>query len=176
MQMTMNVLRAGAAIALAVYGGAPDVQASENVAATALEQVILDRQGIMEGLYNLLDEMEDAAGSGASLQKLRANAEVIAVTLPAIAYMFPTESNPDHPAFRTKFPTYATGRIWSERKNFEEMLQSTTRIASELSQAPNTTPLDVAFSAQLSAACDGCHAAFRAPINLPLGYESTRGR
>jgi hypothetical protein len=88
------------------------------------DAIILARQGLMEGIYQYMDDADDWTGQSARasdaamLQALTREAAHTALMLPAFKQLFPPSTNPKSPEFSATFQTYALPAIWQNRISF----------------------------------------------------------
>lgn len=137
-------------------------------APASLEQdaMILARQGLMEGIYQYMDDAEDwtgqsaGASDGAMLQALTREAAQTALMLPAFKQLFPPSTNPESPEFSSMFETYALPAIWAEPALFSAKLDATVAAINALSMARDRSEYARRFEI-LQATCDACHDRFR---------------
>jgi cytochrome c556 len=130
------------------------------------EEIILARQGLMEAVYELLNDGEMPENT-AEATAMQANAEAVAASLPALKFLFPPETNPQHPNYKSSYPTYALPIIWEEFDRFSEYLVTTTDAAHALANATDPARFPE-LARRLLTECEACHAAFRAPYQSPF--------
>jgi cytochrome c556 len=135
------------------------------------EEIILARQGLMEAAYELLNDGENPQ-SNAEAAAMQANAEAVAASLPALKFLFPPETSPQHPNYKSSYPTYALPIIWTEFDRFSRYLVATTDAAHALANATDPARFPE-LARRLLAACETCHAAFRAPYQSPFDAPAT---
>jgi cytochrome c556 len=145
--------------------------AARKAAVLADEQdaLILARQGLMEGVYQYLEDAEDWTGqdNGVMLQALTREAGHIALMLSAFKQLFPPSTNPESPDFSATFETFALPTIWAEPVLFSAMLDATVAAINVLSMAPDGSEYTRRLQA-LQATCDACHDHFRRVYVSPL--------
>ncbi len=152
-----------------------DVPAQKAAMSVSDEQdaIILARQGLMEGIYQYMDDAEDWTGqsAGASdaamLQALTREAAHTALMLPAFKQLFPPFTNPESPEFSATFETYALPGIWAKRDDFSAELDATVAALNVLSMARDRSEYARRLEA-LQATCDACHDHFRRVYVSPL--------
>jgi cytochrome c556 len=130
------------------------------------EEIILARQGLMEGMYELLNDGENPENS-AEATAMQANAEAVAASLPALKFLFPPETSPQNPSYKSSYRTYALPIIWQEFDRFSQYLVATTDAAHALANATDPARFPE-LGRRLLASCEACHARFRAPYQLPI--------
>jgi cytochrome c556 len=148
--------------------GAP-VQKGAARASDEQDAVILARQGLMEGIYQYMDDAEDwtGQGDGVMLQALTREAAHLALMLSAFKQLFPPSTNPQNPEFSATFETYALPAIWAEPAVFSARLDATVAAINALSMAPDQPEFARRLQA-LQATCDACHDRFRRVYVSPL--------
>jgi hypothetical protein len=100
-RLTMRLgkhLQAAGASAVLVFGagGVLDTAPGKEISTAdpkIQEEIILARQGLMEGLYELLNDGESPENS-TEATAMQANAEAVAASLPALKFLFPPETSP----------------------------------------------------------------------------------
>jgi cytochrome c556 len=173
-RLTMRLgkhLQAAGASAVLVFGagGVLDMAPGKEISTAdpkIQEEIILARQGLMEGLYELLNDGESPENS-TEATAMQANAEAVAASLPALKFLFPPETSPQHPNYKSSYPTYALPVIWEEFDRFSQHLVATTDAAHALANATDPARFPE-LARRLLAECEACHAAFRAPYQSPL--------
>src|SRR5262249_23891836 len=107
---------------------------ARNAAKSASDEqdaMILARQGLMEGIYQYMEDADDwtdhsaGASDAAMLQALTREAAHTALTLPAFKQLFPSSTNPESPEFSSTFETYALPGIWTKPDVFSADLDAT---------------------------------------------------
>jgi cytochrome c556 len=152
-----------------------DVPARRAATSATHEQdvMILARQGLMEGIYQYMDDAEDWTGqsAGASdaemLQALTREAAHTALMLPAFKQLFPPSTNPESSEFSATFETYALPAIWAKPDIFSADLDATVAALNVLSMARDRSEYARRLEA-LQATCDACHDRFRRVYVSPL--------
>jgi cytochrome c556 len=154
---------------------AADVSAQKPATSASGEQdaLILARQGLMEGIYQYMDDAEDWTGQSAGatdaamLQALTREAAHTALMMPAFKQLFPPFTNPESPQFSSTFETYALPGIWATPDVFSADLDATVAALNVLSMAGNRPEYARRLEA-LQATCDACHGHFRRVYVSPL--------
>jgi cytochrome c556 len=133
------------------------------------DAVILARQGLMEGIYQYMDDAEDwtGQGDGVMLQALTREASHLALMLAAFKQLFPPSTNPQSPEFSSAFETYALPAIWAEPALFSAKLDAMVAAINALSMASNRREFVLRLQT-LQATCDACHDRFRKDYVSPL--------
>jgi cytochrome c556 len=152
-----------------------DVPARKAAMSASDEQdaMILARQGLMEGIYQYMDDADDWTGqsAGASdaamLQALTREAAHTALMLPAFKQLFPPFTNPESPEFSSMFETYALPGIWAKPDIFSADLDATVAALNVLSMARDRSEYARRLEV-LQATCDACHDHFRRVYVSPL--------
>ena len=135
--------------------------------------MILARQGLMEGIYQYMEDADNwvdqggSASDSATLQALTREAAHVALMLPAFKQLFPPSTNPDSQEFSATFDTYALPAIWAEPDAFSADLDATIKAVNALSMAPDRTEYARRLQA-LQATCERCHDHFRRVYVSPL--------
>jgi len=130
------------------------------------DAMILSRQGLMEGIYQYVEDAEDwteqspGAGDGATLHALTREAAHMALMLPAFKQLFPPSTNPASQEFSSTFDTYALPAIWAEPDLFATRLDATVAAINVLAMARERSEYAQRLQA-LQATCDACHDRFR---------------
>jgi len=102
-----------------------------NPVADAQDSMVLARQGLMEGIYQYMEDAEDwteqspSANDTAMLRALTREAAHMALVLPALQQLFPPSTNPASPEFVSRFDSYALPVIWTEPDSFAAKLDDT---------------------------------------------------
>jgi cytochrome c556 len=130
------------------------------------DEIILARQGLMEAVYELLNEGERPEND-AELAAMHVNAEAVALSLPPLKHLFPAATNPRSPNYRSSYTTYALPIIWEEFERFSQYLTAATDAAHAFANARDPAQFPE-LAGRLLAACETCHAAFRAEFQSPL--------
>lgn len=134
--------------------------------ADAQDNMVLARQGLMEGIYQYMEAAEDwteqssGASDAAMLQALTREAAHMALVLPALRQLFPPSTNPANPEFVSRFDTYALPVIWTEPDGFAAKLDATIAAINVLAMARDRAEFAKGHQA-LQATCDACHDRFR---------------
>lgn len=154
-----------------------DVPARKAAISASDEQdaTILARQGLMEGIYQYMEDADDwtdrSASAGASdaamLQALTREAAHTALMLPAFKQLFPPFTNPESPEFSATFDTYALPGIWAKPDMFSADLDATVAALNVLSMARDRSEYARRLEA-VQATCDACHDHFRRVYVSPL--------
>jgi cytochrome c556 len=152
-----------------------DVPARKAAMSASDEQdaMILARQGLMEGIYQYMEDADDwtdrsaSAGDAAMLQALRREAGHTALMMPAFKQLFPPFTNPESPEFSATFETYALPGIWAKPDIFSADLDATVAALNVLSMARDRAEYAQRLEA-LQATCDACHDHFRKVYVSPL--------
>jgi len=152
-----------------------DVPARKAAMSASDEQdaMILARQGLMEGIYQYMDDADDWSGqsAGASdaamLQALTREAAHTALMLPAFKQLFPSSTNPESREFSATFETYALPGISAKPALFSADLDATVAALNVLSIARDRSEYAPRLEA-LQATCDACHDHFRRVYVSPL--------
>jgi cytochrome c556 len=137
-----------------------------NPTADAQDAMVLARQGLMEGIYQYMEDAEDwaeqspAASDTAMLQALTREAAHMALVLPALRQLFPPSTNPASPQFVSRFDTYALPVIWTEPDSFAAKLDATIAAINVLAMARSRAEFANGHKV-LQATCDACHERFR---------------
>jgi cytochrome c556 len=137
------------------------------------DAMILARQGLMEGIYQYVDDGEDWTGqsAGASdtamLQALTREAAHTALMLPTFKQLFPPFTNPESQEFSATFETYALPGIWAKPDVFSADLDATVAALNVLGMARDRSEYARRLEA-LQATCDACHDHFRRVYVSPL--------
>jgi len=156
--------------ALAAYSSAPGAQiqapATDKAASAEQDAMILARQGLMEGIYQYLEDADEwtdqKAGTddAAMLRTLTREAAHMALVLPAFKQLFPPATNPENPSFTSAFDTYALPAIWTNPDRFAAALDATIAAINILAMARDRAEFTQRLQA-LQATCDACHDRFR---------------
>src|SRR5437660_1985024 len=109
-----------------------DVSARKPAMSASDEQdaMILARQGLMEGIYQYMEDADNwtdqsaGASDAAMLQALTREAAHTALMLPAFKQLFPPSTNPENPEFSATFETYALPGIWANPNIFSADLDA----------------------------------------------------
>ena len=130
------------------------------------DEIILARQGLMEAVSGLMNEGEipENAAEAAAMQ---ANSEAVALSLPALKFLFPVETDPNHPNFKASYRTYALPAIWADFDKFSKYLDASVDAAYALERSHDAEQFP-ALARRLLATCEACHAEFRAPFQSPF--------
>jgi cytochrome c556 len=154
-----------------------DVPARKAAMAASDEQdaMILARQGLMEGIYQYMEDADEwtdrtasaSARDAAMLQALTREAAHTALMLPAFKQLFPPFTNPESPEFSATFETYALPGIWAKPDIFSADLDATVAALNVLSMARDRSEYARRLEA-LQATCDACHDHFRRVYVSPL--------
>ena len=137
------------------------------------DAMILARQGLMEGIYQYMEDADDwtdqsaGAGDAAMLKALTREAAHTALMLPAFKQLFPPFTNPESPDFSATFDTYALPGIWAKPDIFSADLDATVAALNVLSMARDRSEYARRLEA-LQATCDACHDHFRRVYVSPL--------
>jgi cytochrome c556 len=137
------------------------------------DAVILARQGLMEGIYQYMEDADEwtdrsaGAGDAAMLQALTREAAHTALMLPAFKQLFPPFTNPESPDFSATFDTYALPGIWAKPDIFSADLDAAVAALNVLSMARDRSEYARRLEA-LQATCDACHDHFRRVYVSPL--------
>jgi len=142
---------------------------------TSQEQdaVILARQGLMDGIYQYVEDADDwteksaAPNDSAMLQALTREAAHTALMLPAFKQLFPPPTNPESAEFSSMFDTYALPAIWADPARFSADLDATIAAINVLSMARSRSEFTQRLES-LQATCDACHDHFRRVYVSPL--------
>jgi cytochrome c556 len=154
---------------------AADVSARKTAmsASDAQDAMILARQGLMEGIYQYMEDADDwtdrsaSASDAAMLQALTREAAHTALMLPAFKQLFPPFTNPESPDFSATFDTYALPGIWAKPDIFSADLDATVAALNVLSMARDRSEYARRLEA-VQATCDACHDHFRRVYVSPL--------
>lgn len=165
--VSATALAAGSAFAC-IVGVVSLANAQEGTAVSAARQneIILDRQTFMEGVYEWLNE-GDVPDDPVKYAAMKEEAQRISEILPALQYMFPPETNPDDPRFKATFKTYALPGIWKNYGQFSANLKSVVDTTAAMWRTTNKADF-TKLAKQLDEKCDACHDQFRAPFNTPF--------
>jgi cytochrome c556 len=152
-----------------------DVPARKAAMSASDEQdaMILARQGLMEGIYQYIEDADEwtdrsaSAGDAAMLQALTREAAHTALMLPAFKQLFPPFTNPESPEFSATFDTYALPGIWAKPDIFSADLDATVAALNVLSMARDRSEYARRLEA-VQATCDACHDHFRRVYVSPL--------
>jgi len=152
-----------------------DVATRKGAKSAADEQdtMILARQGLMEGIYQYMEDADDwtdqspGAGDAAMLKSLTREAAHTALMLPAFKQLFPPSTNPESQEFSATFDTYALPAIWAKPDIFSADLDATVAALNVLSMARDRSEYARRLEA-LQATCDACHDHFRRVYVSPL--------
>jgi cytochrome c556 len=152
-----------------------DVPARKAAMSASDEQdaMILARQGLMEGIYQYMEDADEwtdrsaSAGDAAMLQALTREAAHTALMLPAFKQLFPPFTNPESPEFSATFDTYALPGIWAKPDIFSADLDATVAALNVLSMARDRSEYARRLEA-VQATCDACHDHFRRVYVSPL--------
>jgi cytochrome c556 len=152
-----------------------DVATRKGAKSAADEQdtMILTRQGLMEGIYQYVEDADDwtdqspGASDAAMLKALTREAAHTALMLPAFKQLFPPSTNPESPEFSATFDTYALSAIWAKPDIFSADLDATVAALNVLSMARDRSEYARRLEA-LQATCDACHDRFRRVYVSPL--------
>jgi cytochrome c556 len=142
-------------------------------ASDAQDAMILARQGLMEGIYQYMEDADEwtdrSAGTSdaAMLQALTREAAHTALMLPAFKQLFPPFTNPESPEFSATFDTYALPGIWAKPDMFSADLDATVAALNVLSMARDRSEYARRLGA-VQATCDACHDHFRRVYVSPL--------
>jgi cytochrome c556 len=137
------------------------------------DAMILARQGLMEGIYQYMEDADDwtdrsaSTSDAAMLQALTREAGHTALMLPAFKQLFPPFTNPESPEFSATFETYALPGIWAKPDIFSADLDATVAALNVLSMARDRAEYARRLEA-LQATCDACHDHFRRVYVSPL--------
>jgi len=137
------------------------------------DDIILARQGLMEAISDLLNDGE-APETDAQAITMQAAAETVALTLPPLKFLFPGESNPKNPKFKSTYRSYALPAVWQNPEKFSQYLDAAIDAARALEQATDAKQYP-ALARSLVASCDACHAQFRAPFESPFDKPEFQG-
>lgn len=130
------------------------------------DAMILARQGLMEGIYQYVEDAEDwtdqspSTGDTAMLQALTREAAHMALMLPAFKQLFPPSTNPESPEFSSAFDTYALPAIWAEAELFSDKLNAMVAAINVLAMARDRAEYTQRLQG-LQTTCDVCHDRFR---------------
>jgi cytochrome c556 len=152
-----------------------DVPARKAATSASDEQdaMILARQGLMEGIYQYMEDADEwadrsaGASDAAMLRALTREAAHTALMLPAFKQLFPPFTNPESPEFSATFDTYALPGIWGKPDIFSADLDATVAALNVLSMARDRSEYAQRLEA-LQATCDACHDHFRRVYVSPL--------
>jgi cytochrome c556 len=152
-----------------------DVPARKAATSASDEQdaMILARQGLMEGIYQYMEDADEwtdrsaGASDAAMLQALTREAAHTALMLPAFKQLFPPFTNPESPEFSATFDTYALPGIWTKPDIFSAELDATVAALNVLSMARDRSEYARRLEA-VQATCDACHDHFRRVYVSPL--------
>jgi cytochrome c556 len=170
--MTDKLAKVFSAAALAALVSGPlliraqTLPPTPNPTADAQDSMVLARQGLMEGIYQYMEDAEDwteqspGANDAAMLQALTREAAHMALVLPALRQLFPPSTNPESPEFASRFDTYALPGIWAEPDGFAVKLDATIAAINVLAMARDRAEFAKGHQA-LQATCDACHDRFR---------------
>jgi cytochrome c556 len=168
--MNSKLVTALAAAAFAALVAHPGAQTPASVAdkAVSAEQdaTILARQGLMEGIYQYVEDADDwtdqkaGADDAAMLRTLTREAAHMALVLPALKQLFPPVTNPENPNFGSAFDTYALPAIWTEPDRFVAALDATISAINILAMARDRAEFTQRLQS-LQATCEACHDHFR---------------
>jgi cytochrome c556 len=137
------------------------------------DAMILARQGLMEGIYQYMEDADEwtdrsaGASDAAMLQALTREAAHTALMLPAFKQLFPPSTNPESPEFSATFDTYALTGIWTKPDIFSADLDATVAALNVLSMARDRSEYARRLEA-VQATCDACHDHFRRVYVSPL--------
>lgn len=132
------------------------------------DTVILARQGFMEGIYQYMDDAEDATSQDGEVPPaLVREAGHLALMMASFKQLFPPSTNPQSPQFSANFETYALGAVWAEPELFSARLDATTKAIYALSMAADRRDFSRGLQA-VQATCEGCHDHFRRVYVSPL--------
>ena len=134
------------------------------------DEIVLARQGLMEAVSGLMNEGE-APEHDAEAAAMQANAEAVALSLPALKFLFPAETDPSHPNFKASYRTYALPAIWANFDTFSNYLDASVAAAHALQNARDEAKFAV-LARRLLDTCEACHAQFRAPFESPFDDKS----
>jgi len=137
------------------------------------DEIILARQGLMEAISDLMNEGEGPE-SDAQAAVMQANAETVALTLPPLKFLFPVETNPKNPKFKSSYRSYALPAVWQSPAKFSQYLDASIKAARALEQSSNTKQYPE-LARGLLATCDACHEEFRAPFESPFDAPQFQG-
>jgi hypothetical protein len=152
MMKSGNQLLAAAAGAVLVISAAWRPNSSTGAPISAADsmvqdEIILARQGLMEAISGLMNEGE-IPENDAEAGVMQANAEAVALSLPALKFLFPVETNPQNPNFKASYRTYALPAIWRISTSSRNILMPALlrRMRCKTPMTPKTSPpLRVAF-------------------------------
>jgi cytochrome c556 len=130
------------------------------------DEVILARQGLMEAVSGLLNEGE-APENDEAAAAMQANAEAVALSLPALKFLFPAETNPSNSNFKASYRTYALPAIWANFDKFSNDLDASVAAAHALENSRDPAKFP-ALARRVLETCEACHAEFRAPFESPF--------
>lgn len=132
--------------------------ASIAVAAATGTEAIKQRQQAMEDIGQSMQALGAIAKKEASFEAevVKANAETIADRLEKAADLFPEGSDTGDVKTRAK------PEIWSDRKGFEEDLETATRAAVAMQSVTEEAAFMPAL-AELGNSCKSCHDRYRLP-------------
>ena len=134
------------------------------------DEVILARQGLMEAVSGLMNEGE-APENDSEAATMQANAEAVALSLPALKFLFPVETNPQNPNFKASYRTYALPAIWANFDKFSKYLDASVAAAHSLQNSHDAAKF-AALARRVLETCEACHAEFRAPFESPFDAKS----
>lgn len=134
------------------------------------DEVILARQGLMEAVSGLMNEGE-APENDSEAATMQANAEAVALSLPALKFLFPVETNPQNPNFKASYRTYALPAIWANFDKFSKYLDASVAAAHALQNSHDAAKF-AALARRVLETCEACHAEFRAPFESPFDAKS----
>jgi cytochrome c556 len=149
--------------ALVASGSGSPISAADS---SVQDEVILARQGLMEAVSGLLNEGE-VPEDDAAAAAMQANAEAVALSLPALKFLFPAETNPNHPNFKASYRTYALPAIWTNFDKFSNHLDASVAAAQALENARDPAKF-ATLARRVLETCEACHAEFRAPFDSPF--------
>jgi cytochrome c556 len=137
------------------------------------DAMILARQGLMEGIYQYMEDADNwtdrsaGASDAAMLRALTREAAHTALMLPAFKQLFPPSTNPESAEFASTFETYALPGIWAKSDIFSADLDATVAALNVLSMARDRSEYTRRLEA-VRATCDACHDHFRRVYVSPL--------
>jgi cytochrome c556 len=166
----VTALAAAALAALVAHALTPGAQtqasAADKVASVEQDAMILARQGLMDGIYQYVEDADDwtdqkaGADDAAMLRTLSREAAHMALVLPAFKQLFPPVTNPENPNFASAFDTYALPAIWTEPDRFVAALDATIAAINILAMARDRAEFTQRLQT-LQATCEACHDHFR---------------
>jgi cytochrome c556 len=133
------------------------------------DEIILARQGLMEAVSELMNEGE-VPENDAEAAAMQANAEAVALSLPALKFLFPAETNPQNQNYKSSYRTYALPAIWERFDRFSQYLEASVASAYALERSGDAAQFP-ALARRLLETCQACHAEFRAPFQPPFAAQ-----